>query len=285
MADIEQSHVKHRIKGNYGNFREKEKTIADYVLTYPEKIIHSTISQVAENVEVSEATVFRFCKTLGFKGYQAMKIALASEIVQGIEDIHETIQEDDDEKQIAEKVFKGNIRTLENTLSVMNLESIQQATDAIAQAGRTEFYGSGGSGVVAFDAHHKFMRIGLATVSYSDAHLQIMSASQLTDQDVIVLISHSGSNRDLLDILDIAKKNNITTIGITTLAKSPLSKGVDIPLYTVSEETEYRSEALSSRLAQLSIIDALYVNVSIQLKDSMQQALQNMRNAISVKRI
>ncbi|SES06582.1 MurR/RpiR family transcriptional regulator [Salipaludibacillus aurantiacus] len=285
MIEISTGQVKYRIKAAYPNLREKEKTVADYILENPEEIIHSTISQVADNIKVADATVFRFCKKIGFKGYQAMKIALASEHVTGMQNIHEMIQEDDDEKQISEKVFKSNIRTLEETLEVLNLDAIKEAIDLILKANKVEFYGNGGSGIIAADAHHKFMRIGIQSAAYSDSHLQLMSVSQLTENDVAVLISHTGANRDILDALEVAKENNVKTIGITSLAKSPLSQSVDIPLYTVSDETEYRSEALASRLAQLSIIDAIYVNVSIARKTEMTSALEKMRKAISTKRI
>ncbi|MFB5662296.1 MurR/RpiR family transcriptional regulator [Alteribacillus sp. HJP-4] len=278
-------HCLPRIKSSYSLFSEKEKRIADYIMEQPQEIVHSSISQVADDLGVAEATVFRFCKRLGFKGYQAMKIALASEIVSPIKDIHETIQEDDDERDIAEKVFKSNIRTLEDTLQVFQQEHFQCAVSALLEAGRIEFYGNGGSGIIAMDAHHKFMRTGLTTYAYQDSHFQIMSASQLTEKDVAVLISHSGSNRDMLEILDLVKEKGTKTIGITTLAKSPLSEKVDIPLYTVSQETEFRSEALASRLAQLSIIDALFVNVAKKRQQLMTTSLQNMRQAISRKRV
>ncbi|MBU8909013.1 MurR/RpiR family transcriptional regulator [Desertibacillus haloalkaliphilus] len=274
-----------KIKGTYPQFSDKEKKIADYILENPNNIIHLTISQMADDLGVAEATIFRFCKRIGFKGYQAMKIALASEVVNQMQDIHETIHEGDDEKTVAEKVFKSNIKTLEETLQVIESEPFKTAVDALLQARRIEFYGSGGSGIIALDAHHKFIRTGIPTAAYMDSHFQLMSASQLTDEDVVVLLSHSGTSRDILQALEVAKEHSVRTIGITTLAKSPLSEGVDIPLYTVSEETEFRSEALASRLAQLSIIDALFVNVSIGRKDVMKTSLQNMREAISLKRI
>ncbi|PRO66305.1 MurR/RpiR family transcriptional regulator [Alkalicoccus urumqiensis] len=285
MSPAETGHCLHRIRASYDSFRVKEKKIADYILENPQEIVHSTISQVAENLEVAEATVFRFCKRIGFKGYQAMKIALASEIVTGMKDIHETILEDDTEKEVAEKVFKSNIRTLEDTLAVLDTDSFQQAVQLLLTARRIEFYGNGGSGVIAMDAHHKFIRTGIPTIAYSDSHFQVMSASQLTPEDVVVLISHSGANRDILQAQEVCAEHGVKTIGISTLAKSPLSERVDVPLYTVSTETEYRSEALASRLAQLSLIDALYVNVSIGRKELMQQSLTEMRRAISRKRM
>jgi RpiR family transcriptional regulator, carbohydrate utilization regulator len=274
-----------RIRSYYSQFSEKEKKIADFIISYPEKIIHSTISQVADDLDIADATVFRFCKNIGYKGYQAMKISLASELVNPILDIHETILEGDSEREIAQKVFRSNIRTLEESLVVLEEKKFKLAVDAILGARRIEFYGNGGSGFVALDAHHKFLRTGLNTAAYNDSHMQITSVSQLNEQDVIVLISHSGTNKELLDVLELANKNHVTTIGITHLAKSPLSKKVDIPLYTVSEETEYRSEALASRIAQLTIVDALYVNVMIKRKDEVAVSMKKIREAIAMKKI
>jgi len=285
MINLKTPHCFTLIRAVYTQLSEKEKSIADFILNYPEKIIHSTINQIAEEVGVADATVFRLTKRLGYKGYQSMKIALASEITITLKDIHETIDEGDDEKTIAEKVFKSNIRTLEDTLQVLDQQQLKQAVSALVSARKIEFYGNGGSGAIAMDAHHKFLRSGLFTSCYTDGHLQAMSAAQLNENDVVVCISHSGTSRDVMDALEIAKLNGATIIGITQFGKTPLSEKSDILLFTISLETEFRSEALASRLAQLSIIDALFVNVSIQLKESMKTSLQNLRNAIAVKRI
>lgn len=274
-----------RIRSLYSQFSDKEKKIADYILSDPKKIIHLTINQVAEDLQVADATVFRFCKHIGFKGYQAMKIVLASEVVSPIEDIHETIEEGDSEQEIAKKVFRTNIQSLEDTIHATEEKAYKDAVETIVQARRVEFYGTGGSGIVALDAHHKFLRSGVQSIAYNDPHLQIMSASQLDERDVAVLISHSGTNKDILEVLEILKENEVTTVAITNIAKSPLSQKVDIALYTVSKETDYRSEALSSRIAQLSIIDALLVNVMIRRKERAQETLKKMRSAISRKRI
>ncbi|MCA1059444.1 MurR/RpiR family transcriptional regulator [Rossellomorea aquimaris] len=283
--DEKAQHCFPRIRSHYSQFSEKEKMIADYIIANPEKIIHSTISGVAEDLGIADATVFRFCKRLGYKGYQAMKISLASDMVTPIKDIHETINEQDSEGVIAQKVFRSNIRSLEDSLQILNEEAFQQAVQAILHAGRIEFYGTGGSGFIAMDAHHKFLRTGMATTAYNDSHMQLISASQLTENDVIVFISHSGANKDLLEVLEVAKKNRTKTIAITHFAKSPLSGRVDIPLFTVSQETEYRGEALASRISQLSIVDALYVNIMKKRKDLSQASLQKIRDAISIKKV
>lgn len=274
-----------KIRAIYPSLSVKEKKVADYILKQPRKMIHMTISQVADDLQLAEATVFRFCQRVGYRGFQALKIALASELVSPLEQIHETIEEDDDEKTVVEKIFRSNIETLKDTLHIIDPTAFEQAVQALVTAKKIDFYGNGGSGIIALDAHHKFLWTGLVTAAYQDSHFQLMSASQLTDEDVAVFISHSGTNKDILQTLDVVKERGVTTIAITSYGKSPLSENVDIPLFTISKETEYRSEALASRLAQLAIIDALFVGVSIAKKESMRESLWRMRRAISMKKM
>ncbi|MFC7062166.1 MurR/RpiR family transcriptional regulator [Halobacillus seohaensis] len=278
-------HVMNRIRSSYNLLSDKEKLIADYILENKENIIHSTINQVADNLMVADATVFRFCKRLGFKGYQAMKIALASETVTAINDIHETINETDTDLEITEKVFQANIRALESTREIQSEETLAEATRFLLEAERVFFYGSGGSGIVALDAQHKFIRTGMSVHAYTDTHLQLMSASQLTENDLAVVISHTGSNKDTLDVVEVAKENGARTLAVTNFAKSPLTKLVDLSLYTVAQETEFRSEALASRIAGLTIMDSLLVNFSKSTKGKSQQSTQRMRDAISRRRM
>ncbi|MDN3018830.1 MurR/RpiR family transcriptional regulator [Paenibacillus sp. BSR1-1] len=274
-----------KIRSYYARFSDKEKKIANYILDNPDKIIHCTINEVAEDLNVADATVFRFCKRIGYKGYQALKIALASEIITPIQQIHEKISEHDSEKTISEKVFQSNIRTLENTLQIMDSDSIRKAVELLHSADKVEFYGTGGSALIAMDAFHKFIRTGIKAFAFLDSHFQLMSASQLTKNDVAVVISHSGTNKDTTNILNTAIESGAKTIGITSFPKSPISQNVDVALYTSSDETEYRSEALASRIAQLSLIDALYVNLMILNKERAKTAIEKIRGAISDTRI
>ncbi|MFD2679289.1 MurR/RpiR family transcriptional regulator [Bacillus seohaeanensis] len=282
---VEHKHCLASIRSRYPQFSETEKKIADYILEDPNKVLHTTINSVAEDLGVADSTVFRFCKRIGFKGYQAMKIALAAEIVTPLKNIHENVSEEDTIETISAKVFRSNMKTIEDTLLVLNEKSMQQAVNIMLASDKIEFVGSGGSGIIAFDAYHKFIRTGLKVHAATDSHIQLMTASQLTEKDCVIFISHSGSTKDILQVLKIVQETGAKTIGITNFAKSPLSNKVDIPLYTVSEETDYRSEALSSRIAQLSIIDALYVNIMLKRKEQGQDALNKMRTAISVKRL
>lgn len=141
------------------------------------------------------------------------------------------------------------------------------------------------SAIVALDAYHKFIRSGINANADLDSHLQIMSASQMKDKDLAVLISLSGSTKDLLDISQVLKNNKVPILAITNFAKSYLTERADIALYTVADETDFRLEVLSSRIAQLSIIDALYTNVMILRKELGRCALQKMRESVSLKHL
>ncbi|WP_026571052.1 MULTISPECIES: MurR/RpiR family transcriptional regulator [Sediminibacillus] len=285
MVENQNVSVTRRIRSIYQQLSDKEKQIADFILEQPAGIIHSTINQVSDDLNVADATVFRFCKRLGFKGYQALKIALASEIVNPIKDIHETISAEDSELEIAQKVFQSNINALEYTREIQDPGNFQKAVQLLVQSNQVHFYGNGGSGIIALDGQHKFMRTGLPSYAHTDTHMQLMAVSQLTSSDTAVFISHTGANKDLLEVAELAFENRVQTIGITNYAKSPLNKLVDVCLYTASQETEFRSEALSSRIAELSLIDALYVNYSIKKANQSKEALTHMRNAISRKRM
>lgn len=273
------------IRSHYPHLSNKEKMIADYILKNPQNIIHSSINQVADDLGVADSTVFRFCKRIGFKGYQAMKIALASEVVEPIKNIHEQISRDDDTKMITEKVFRSSVQALEDTLTVLDFEEVEKAVQMILSSSHIHLFGSGGSSVIAQDAYHKLIRTGLRVSVTMDAHMQLMSASQLREEDCAIFISHSGSTKDILDMFTIAKDRGAKTIAITGFSKSPLSEKADVQLCTLSRETEFRTEAMSSRIAQLIIIDALYVNVMMALGEEGQKAISQMRDALAIKRI
>lgn len=274
-----------RIRGAYSTLSKKEQRIADYILKQPEQIIHHTINQVADDLDVAESTVFRFCQRVGFKGYQALKIALASDVVAPLQDIHEDITETDTALEIAEKIFSTNGKTIESTRQILEGASLEKAIELFLGARRIEFFGSGGSAVVALDAYHKFVRSGLQVSAILESHMQLMSASQLTTEDVAVVISHSGASKETLDIAKLLKEKGVPMVAITNYAKSPLSKIADVSLYTVSQETAFRSEALASRIAELSLIDALFTAVMMRRGEASRMSLQQMREAISMRRI
>lgn len=273
-----------KIQSHYARLRATDQRIADFIMTHADEVIHMSISEVAERLSIADATVFRFCKRLEFSGFQELKISLAADQTKPMQQIHEEISEQDDEHTIALKVFQSNIQTLENTMALLTQQAIQDATAALNEAKSIYFFGTGGSATIAMDGYHKFMRTGTPSFAFIDSHFQLMAASQLTPEDVAVIISHSGANKDTLQILNTTNEAGAKTIAITSFPRSPVAAKSDIVLLTSSEETEYRSEALSSRIAQLSLIDALYVNLMVHNKEKSKDVLQKIRHAIAQTR-
>jgi DNA-binding MurR/RpiR family transcriptional regulator len=221
----------------------------------------------------------RLCKRLGYKGFQDLKINLAREVIVPEKQINEIIEKCDDVVTIKKKVFQSNIQALYDSIEVCNDDEIRKAVDAISNARLIEFYGTGGSGTVALDAHHKLLKLGIKSFAYNDTVLQAMSASVLTNQDVVIGISHTGSNTDILDALKLAKEAKATIICITNSSKSPITKISDIVLQTASKETLFRTDAISSRIAQLTIIDILVAAVANQQYDLYFGNLQKTRKS------
>ncbi|HET7626783.1 MAG TPA: MurR/RpiR family transcriptional regulator, partial [Bacillales bacterium] len=255
-----------RLRAVASTLSKKERLAADYVLTHPDEVIHQSITELAERVGVAESTIFRLCKKIGFDGYQAFKISLARDVVKPIENIYQEIEENDSAETLMQKVFSGHIQGLQDTLQLYENGRFETAIEKIAGASRIDFYGSGGSAVIARDAVHKFMRTGLRCQAFDDGHMQVMSAAMLDESCVAFAVSHSGSNKDVLEALRVAKDTGAYTIGLTQFSVSPLTKLCDLVLHTKSRETLYRSEALTSRLVQLAVIDVLYVGVAMNRK-------------------
>ncbi|GGH84191.1 DNA-binding MurR/RpiR family transcriptional regulator [Pullulanibacillus pueri] len=274
-----------RLEAIVSQLSKKEKLVALYILEHPDKVVHQSITELAEQVGVAEATIFRLCKRIGFGGYQGFKIALARDVVKPIENIYQEIDEEDSASTLMTKVFHAHIQGLQDTLFLYDDYILETAMTRLAQADRVQFYGSGGSATIAQDAVHKFIRTGLQCQAFQDSHMQISSAVMLGPQSVAFGISHSGSNKDILQALDLAKQQGAYTIALTQNARSPITKVADLALHTKSTETLYRSEALTSRLIQLAVIDVLYVGVAMKRKDETLDGLERIREAIALKRV
>ncbi|MFA5634748.1 MAG: MurR/RpiR family transcriptional regulator [Anaerovoracaceae bacterium] len=273
-----------QLQAHYNSLRASERKVADYILNYPDKIIYESIKALSEKANVSDTSVIRMCKAIGYNGYHDFKISVAQSIVAPQHQIHEEISDDDSISDILRKVMKANVKAIEDTMNFMDTQLIQQAVDAIANSNRLEFYGVGGSGSVAMDAQHKFFKYCNYCIAYSDPHMQAMSASTMKKGDVVVGISHSGNTKDTVDNLRIASNVGATTIAITGGLKSPITEVCSIVLPVVAKEKFYKPEPMSSRLAQLSIIDVLATGVAFTRPDDVLQSLQKTRESITSKR-
>lgn len=268
-----------QIKMLYDKMGGAEKRVADWLIKNPGKIISLSISELAEECKCGEATLVRFARRLGFSGYQELKISFARE--EGSTKIADGISKEDSCIEIFEKVSNDIYCSLEMTKKSLDTESLETAAKMIMNANKIVIYGLGNSSAVALDFQHKLMRLGYNAIAFSDNHMQSISASHLTKKDVVIGISHSGSSKDIVDALKIAKENGAFSISITNNGKSPIVKQSDVALYTASNETKYSILGLNSRIAQLAIINAIYYYISCQDKKAFntikttEESLQN----------
>jgi len=274
-----------RIRSITEALTKAERKVAEYILSNPEQVIHLSITELAESAGSAEATIFRLCKKIGFKGYQRFKIALAGDLYTPSESVYKEVDSGDSLNVVAKKVFQSINEGLQDTLKIIDESALEQAVHLISNARRIYAYGSGGSAVIANDIEHRFMRFGIPVRAYADAHMQISSAALLEPEDVIIAVSHTGSNRDLLDSVHMAKESGAKIIAITSHMKSPLSKIVHVSLIGTAKETEYRSEAMASRLVHLGIVDVLYVGVLFRQQERIIGNMQKIRQAIAVRRV
>jgi RpiR family transcriptional regulator, carbohydrate utilization regulator len=272
------------ITDKLGDLRNSETKVASYVLANAGEVIHFSVSQLAETAGVSDPTVIRFCRGLGFKGFQDFKIRLAQSIVPAVRNIHESVVENEPVPELVRKVFDANQNAIQNTLSTLDFDVVQASIKALASAQRIIFYGLGGSAVVAMDGHHKFFRIGIPCEWINDVHMAIMAASVMKPGQVFVAISHSGATRDVIEAVETANGSGATTIAIVSYSKSTLAKVARHTLRVVSSETGYRFEPMASRIAQLSVIDVLSVGVALRNSDEFVANLSKARQALARRR-
>ncbi len=274
--------IKTRIKSMYREMNQTEKKIADYVLSNAKIISRNSISDVAKELQLADSTFFQFTKKLGYNGFKDFKIALLTEEFDLNISIHEKINKTDNEQAIVDKVFASSIKAIEDTASLTDINTIKKATKMLIESRKVCFIGLGGSNAVALDSYHKFLRSPVNVIYNSDAHIQRMNVSLLNEKDCAFVISHTGLSVDAIEIAKLAKENGAKIIALTSYPLSPLAQIADVILLSTSEEISYRSESLSSRLSQLSIIDALFVMVMINNDKKSSQSLQKIRNAISL---
>lgn len=279
---MEHTAIGHRIKMIFDDLTPKEKIIAEYIEASPEKIVNNNIANLSEELNIAGSTLFKFVKKLGFDGFKDFQLALVCQINENLySSVHEDVSLNDSPLSIAQKVIRSDIRTLQDTSLLLNEKAVISASDMILKSNKVCFFGLGGSEIVAMDAYHKFLRTPINVLHSADYHLQLMEASLLTSDDCAILISHSGKTRDILRIAEVLSEACVPFIALTGYPSSPLSKQADITLVYTSNEIKFRSESLSSRIAQLALIDSLYVITMFNTKEQKNSNLQKIRKTIS----
>lgn len=276
-----------RIKASLPSLAPAEQRVGRLVLADPRAFANLPITELAARSHVSKPTIVRFCRSVGYDGLSDFKLKLAGSVSEGVPFIHRSVDVDDKTSDVLVKVIDNTVAAFLKYRNDASSVSIQKATDALEdtyKAGkRIEFFGVGNSGIVAQDAQHKFFRLGVNTVAYSDGHMQVMSASMMGPGDCVVVISNSGRTRDLMDACDIARKNGATTIVITA-SGSPLASAGHIHLAADHPEGYDRYSPMVSRLLHLMIIDILATCLALRIGSKLQPLLKEMKNNLRNKR-
>jgi len=246
-----------RIRSVYEALPRSERKVADYVLDHADEIIHSSVTDLAQILEVSESTIVRFCQRLDYQGYQEFKVLLARDLGAPFRDTYETISPQDDVATVVRKTLQISSQALTDTLSVLNPDNVKSATELLVTAPHVYIFGCGGSGGIAWVAGQKLLRLGLPTTVCTDPHTQTLLAGMATGRDVVIGISYSGNNEDVVRAMRVACERRVKTIVISNYPTSPAAKLADVLLVTGATETPLFSESGPSRVVQLGVIDAL----------------------------
>ncbi|MFC4620302.1 MurR/RpiR family transcriptional regulator [Camelliibacillus cellulosilyticus] len=258
----------------YSDLTKSEKKVADYIKDIGKDFIYQSIQEVTQAAQVGDATVVRFCRKLGFDGFQDLKLHIAMEDFsnepQTFETYIDTIQNN----------FK---EAIDKTISLIDEKSLNQAVDVINKADRIFIFGVGASGIAALEAQASFLRVGRNARTVHDSHFQAMEAATLNENDVIIALSLSGRTKDIFDALSIAKDNHATVIAITSYKLSPIAQLSDIVLSTSMKESLIDGGSLSAKISQLLVIDILTTGYALKNKEKSMLLKQKIAKSIMNK--
>ncbi len=242
------------------------------------------LKEIAGESGVSEAMVVKIAKKLSFSGYREFRTAVYEYSRLPTADMHQELSSDDGPAEIVQKVFRTSIQALEETLAILDIEEFGRAADLLYRARNRDFYGVGGSAQIARDVSHKFLRIGIRASVYDDSHMMLMSASLLGADDIAVGFSHSGNTSAVIDAVQLARSNGARTLAITNYDSSPLAAAADIVLCSTAQGSPLMGENAAARIAQLNILDALFVAVAQRDYQAAERNLDRTMSAVKCRR-
>jgi DNA-binding MurR/RpiR family transcriptional regulator len=278
-----------RIRSLLPGLARAEQRVAKVVLDNPGSVARRSITEVADQAGTSETTVTRFCKAIGVGGYPELRIALAADTarteMRAERDLGGEIGPDDELHQVVGKVTFADARAVEETAAQLDVAVLQEVVDVVAAAGRVDVYGVGASAFVAADLQQKLHRIGRVCFAWNDTHIMLTSAAVLSEGDVAVGISHTGATIDTVEALRTARQHGATTVALTNFPRSPITEVADLVLTTAARETTFRSGAMASRIAQLTVVDCLFIGVAQRHLSESMGALEATRDAVGPHRL
>lgn len=261
-----------------------ETKVVETVVSQRSFSAETPLKQVAAQAGVSEAMVVKITKKLGFAGYREFRTALSLYNQLPTAEMHQELSTDDTSQEIIQKVFRTSIQALEETLAILDVEAFDRVADLIHAARQRDFYGVGGSAQIARDVAHKFLRIGVRTNVYDDSHLMLMSAALLGKGDVAVGFSHSGNTIAVIEAMQLARRNGAHTVAITNYNESILAQNVDVVLCSTAQGSPLMGENAAARIAQLNILDAVFVAVAQRNYGEAESNIKKTMAAVASKR-
>ena len=271
-----------KIKSARDSLRKSEQKVADVVLADPDASVQSSIQSLASEAQVSEPTVIRFCRALDCVGFQEFKLKLAQDLASRGTFFFRDVSVDDTSAELAAKIIDSAIASLVHVKNQINPAAVDRAIALYMACERVEFYGSGGSGVVAEDAQLKFFRLGKPAIAYSDPHIQHAAAALLDEKSLVIAISASGRSEDLLHTIRIAKETKAKVIAVTATG-TPLAQVADLTLTVDVEEDSDIFSPVKSRLAQIALLDVLAVGAAAKGGEHTLARLSRAKHAIDFK--
>ncbi|GLS86771.1 RpiR family transcriptional regulator [Cypionkella aquatica] len=242
------------------------------------------LREVAEKSGVSDAMVVKVAKKLGFAGFREFRQGLVDYNRSDTAALHSEISLQDSSSEIVQKVFRTAMQALEETFAILDLAAFERAVEYLHRAKQRDFYGLGGSAQIARDVAHKFLRIGVRASVFDDAHMMMMSAALLGPDDVVVAFSHSGTTAAVIEAVELARKNGARIIAVTNYAESPLAGLVDVVLCSTAQNAPLLGENATARIAQLNLLDALFVAIVQRDRATADQNLDRTMRAVQSKR-
>jgi len=270
-------HLTGLINSYYPSLTKSEQKVAKKVLNDLEAVLYSSVTDLADQSEVGETTALRFCRKIGFRGYQEFKLAIAKDLsnpTNGNEEAHSQ------PFSLHESIANHTKDSIDETMQMVDEAILQKIIDLIDQASNVYFFGVGTSGLTALDAKNRFLRIGKKTDAIVDPHIQSMFASTVQEGDVVIGISVSGSTKDTIDSLSLAKENGAQVIAITHYARSPITKLANEVLITGGKESPLEGGSLGAKISQLYLIDLLCTGLALRHKEESLQMKQKTAQSV-----
>ncbi|AOE99661.1 MULTISPECIES: MurR/RpiR family transcriptional regulator [Serratia] len=272
-----------KIQSHLELLSKSERKVAEVILASPQTAIHSSIATLARMADVSEPTVNRFCRRLDTKGFPDFKLHLAQSLANGTPYVNRNVEEDDSVDAYTSKIFESVMASLDTVKANLDIAAINRAVDLLTQAKKISFFGLGASAAVAHDAMNKFFRFNIPVVYFDDIVMQRMSCMNSGEGDVVVLISHTGRTKNLVEMAQLARENDATVLAITS-RDTPLAQAATLALLLdVPEDTDVYMPMVS-RIAQLTLIDVLATGFTLRRGAKFRDNLKRVKEALKESR-